>query len=340
MDVTGLRGRTIGVALAGSLLTTCGAPSPTSPSGISPTSLLSLRRAGQPPSGIYPLSTAGSSSGYKASKHLLYVALSDERPPYDQVNVYDAQQNDPPVLAAITDGVSVPADACIDGEGTLYVTNEGTSAGWVSVYALGSSAPSREITDGIDGPAFCAIDNRGNLWVTNLFAPDVVEYEKGSSVPRATITEGINYPTGIAFDHLGTMYVANRGSPTNVEVYRKGSTSPGRTITDGVLWPIGIAVDAEATLYVTNLTPGNIEEYRVGRSHPYREITNEMNGPTAITLAKNGWAYISNTGVISESGPAPVILEFSPGSLKPSSKEISSGLDQPLGTAYYPPLLP
>lgn len=325
MNVFRFSRHALATTFAGTLLTNCVAPAPIAPSGTSP-----------------DIQKSTSGSRYKVSKHLLYVALDDVEPPYDQVNIYDAKEDDPPVLAAITDGVSEPGDVCIDAHGTLYVTNQGSGAGWISVYALGSLRPSRKITDGLDGPAFCAIDHHGNLWVTNLFVPDVVEYHKGSSVPIATITNGITYPVGIAIDHAGNIYVANHDvySTTNVEVYPSGAKSPSRTITDGVLWPVGIAVDAAATLYVTNAIPGNVEEYRAGRSRPYREITDDMNGPTAVTFAKNGWAYITNTGVVTQSGPAPVILEFPPGSLKPSGNEISSGLDQPLGTAFYPPLLP
>jgi len=279
---------------------------------------------------------------YKVSAGLLYVALSDMRAPYDQVNIYNTKGKDPSPLAVVTDGVSYPQDACTDSNGTLYVTNQGSGAGWVSEYPLGKTKPSATITNGISGPGYCAIDGDGNLWVTNVYTPDVVEYQKGSTSPYATITKGIIYPIGIAIDHFGNIYVANHNGPsgTNVVIYSPKRKSPTRTITDGVEWPGGIGVDAKATLFVSNYIPGNVEEYRAGQNHPFREITKEMNGPVAVSFGKSGWMYITNVGAQSGgSGPPHTILEFPPGSMTPK-KEISKDLYLPVGTSNYPPLLP
>jgi hypothetical protein len=138
-----------------------------------------------------PHSKGAASRDYKVSPGLLYVALSGIRAPYDQVNVYDTRAKNPSPLATITDGVSYPQSACMDSDGTLYVTNQGSGAGWVSEYPLGKTEPSATITDGISGPGFCAIDRDGNLWVANIFTSGVVEYEKGSTSPYATISKGI-----------------------------------------------------------------------------------------------------------------------------------------------------
>jgi hypothetical protein len=280
---------------------------------------------------------------YKVSSGLLYVALGNIDPPYDQVNVYNTRDKNPSPLAIITNGVSYPQDACTDSSGTLYVTNQGRGAGWISEYPLGKTKPSATITNGINGPGYCAIDSDGNLWVTNVYTPDVVEYEKGSTSPYTTITKGIIYPIGIAIDHFGDVYVANHDGPsgTNVVVYSPKRKSPTRTITDGVEWPGGIGVDAKATLFVTNYTPGNVEEYRTGQNHPYREITKEMDGPVAVSFAKSGWMYVANVGAQSGgSGPPHTILEFPPGSITPAKKEVRKDLYLPVGTANYPPLLP
>ncbi len=310
--------------------------------------LLSGCGGSQPPvavPGAIPASNVSSAlkSSYKVSTGLLYVVLSDVEAPYDQVNIYDTKRRDPRPLATITDDVSYPQDACMDGDGTLYVTNQGSGNGWISEFPLGKTKASAIITNGVGGPAFCTVDAAGDLWVTNLDPPDVAEYKKGSTSPYTTITRGITYPIGIAIDHLGNMYVVNRdgGSNTNVQVYSPKSKSPARTITNGITFPEGIGVDAKATLYVANYSPGNIEEYRVGQSRPYQQITDDMNGPVAVTFAKDGWFYVTNVGAQGGgSGPPHTILEFPPGSLTPSKKEISKGLYLPVGTAYYPPLLP
>jgi len=128
----------------------------------------------------------------------------------------------------------------------------------------------------------------------------------------------------------------------NVVVYPPGHKSPSRTITDGLGSAAGVAVDAKGTLYVADSTQCNIEEYRAGQDHPYQEITDEIDGPQGLNIGKNGWLYVTNTGNQSckGNGFANVILEFAPGSLKPSAKEVSKGVYTPGGSAYSPPLLP
>lgn len=280
---------------------------------------------------------------YKVSGPLLYVVNSDGFNTY--VSIYAPKTNDPSPIAVITKDLSQPFGDCIDGNGTLYVTNEpGSSLGWVSEYALGKTKPLRLITDGINIPGFCAIDGQGNLWVANVGGPTVTEYLKGSTKVHTTLKNGLSYPNSVAIDNTGHIYVGNVEpyGTSNVQVFVPGGKSPSRTITDGVTWPEGIAVDASGTLYVPNWLQCNIEEYRAGQSDPYRTLTTEMNGPNDLTFAKNGWMYELNVGQQScqSDGPAPVILEFRPRSIKPSSRTISNDLHDPEGTAYYPPLLP
>ena len=297
-----------------------------------------------PPLGLAPMTDM---STYKVSKGLLFVTDSDTFYQRVAVAVYDAKDDNPEPIATITSDVSAPAGDCIDGDGTLYVLNEGVNSnGWVSEYPIGKTKPLKIITNGINGPAFCAIDGQGNLWMTNNGgAHNVTEYLKGATEPHLTITKGLISPIGITFDHEGNLFVANHVlyGTTNVQVYPPGKKSPSRTITDGITWPVGIAVDVKGTLYVTNdnglSSPCNVEEYRAGESHPFVAITDEINGPTAVTFNKKGRLYEVNGGTQGCSGPWPAILEFRPGSRKPSQRMITAYYAA-LGVAYYPALLP
>lgn len=175
----------------------------------------------------------------------------------------------------------------------------------------------------------------GNLWVTNIGGPNVTEYLYGSKKPHTIITKGLSYSVGIAIDHSGNLYVANNGgaSQQNVEVYGPGSKSPSRAITDGVTWPVGIAVDSNATLYVTNAEQNNIEEYRSGQDYPFQTITDALDAPVGVTVNKKGRLYVADAGNNS-------VVEFPPGLITPSKRQISKGLYDPEGVAYYPALLP
>jgi sugar lactone lactonase YvrE len=276
---------------------------------------------------------------YKVSGPLLFVANIDFT--LTPLGIYNADADNPKPLATISEDIDNSLGACIDGDGTLYVANypnDGDATGWISEYALGQTRPLRVITTGINYPTFCATDASGNLWVSNAGLPDVAEYLKGSTKPYATITTGLTWPQGIAFDHAGNLYVANFEpyKIANVQVYAPGGASPSRTITNGVMSPYGIAVDAHDTLYVTNAySPSSIEEYRSGQSKPYRTITDKLFLPLGVVVGKNGWLYVANEGETSEMA----VLEFPPHSLTPS-REITKGLFNPFGVAYYPPLSP
>ena len=275
---------------------------------------------------------------YKAAGPLLYVANAGLN--LAPLTIYKANADNPKPIATISKHINNSRGACIDSAGTLYVTNFATGVGWVSEYALGQTKPIRVITRGIAFPGYCAIDASDNLWVANLGGDDVAEYLKGSTKPHATITNGLTYPVGVAIDHEGNLYVSNYKpySAQNIQVYAPGATSPSRTITDGVSAPVGIAVDAHDTLYVaTGTAQGQIEEYRSGESKPFRTITNGLSYPQGVAIGKNGWLYVADEGQYSDE---MAVLEFPPGSLKPSSREITKGLSHPLGVAYYPPLLP
>jgi hypothetical protein len=65
--------------------------------------------------------------------------------------------------------------------------------------------------------------------------------------------------------------------------------------------------------------------------------TRDLSFPADVVVAKNGWLYVANAGQYSDER---AILEFPPYSAKPSLRKITKGLFDPLGVAYYPPLLP
>jgi sugar lactone lactonase YvrE len=185
---------------------------------------------------------------------------------------------------------------------------------------------------------------RGDLWVTNVGNSRVTEYKPGATKPSTIMTDGVTDPHGIAFDHSGNMYISNYlGSYEGyVAVYAPGHKSPSRTITDGIGADAGIAVDAKGTLYVANSVECNVEEYPAGQDEPYQEITDDIDGPQGLNVGKNRWLYVTNTGFQSckDNGPPNVILEFRPGSLTPSAREVSKGVYTPGVSAYDPPLLP
>jgi hypothetical protein len=334
MSIRGFRYALIG-CVAAALLADCGASQSQPPIGTQgPMPLQAQTRFGSTAAAIPGLKPALRSLGYKVTPPLLYV--TNGNPFYNDVRIYQARAKDPAPLATISDGVNIPLGACIDGQGTLYVTNEPPSGpGWVSEYPLGETTPSKMITDGVNEPGFCAIDSHGNLWVANVGGPNVTEYLKGATKAHRVITSGLGYPIGIAIDRSGNLYVGNGfGAPAhNVKVYAPGSTSPSRTITDGATSPCGLAVDSNGTLYVANEFQSDVTEYRAGQDDPFQTITQSIKSPGGLTVDKRGILYVANLG-------NNTVVEFTLGSLTPLKWQFSKGLYYPTGIAYYPALLP
>jgi sugar lactone lactonase YvrE len=325
--------RLLEICAAAALLVGCGGSQPPIPTLVT-TPVQAQMRYGWAASMMPEVRSATRSPRYKATAPLLYATNLFNSENWDGITVYRAAAKDPAPLAMISDGLLNPFGACIDGQGTLYVTNEPASSGWVSEYPLGKTMPSRIITDGINFPGYCAIDADGSLWVANI-GSNVTEYLKGSKKPHAVITKGLVYPIGVAIDRSGNLYVGNGfgASEQNVEVYASGSASPSRTITNGVTSPCGLAVDSNGTLYVANEFQNNVAEYRSGQDYPFQTITEAMDHPAGVTVDKKGTLYVSNVG-------SSTVVEFSLGSLRPLKRQISKGLYEPSGIAYYPALLP
>jgi hypothetical protein len=73
----------------------------------------------------------------------------------------------------------------------------------------------------------------------------------------------------------------------------------------------------------------NQEAPAPARSTPLHDV--RESGPCLID--KKGTTYVSNIG-------NSTVVEFARGSLTPLKRQISIGLDEPNGVAYYPALLP
>jgi sugar lactone lactonase YvrE len=147
---------------------------------------------------------------------------------------------------AITKGVFWPRAIAISRE-HLYVANAPVKGvhnlpnGSVTVYNLGSTAPSMTITQGIHTPTALAFDASGNLFVANLNGHSITVYHPNSTTPFRTISNGATSPKAIAIGRAGDLYVANLYQNT-ISVYARSATKPRITITDGLDRPNSLAL--------------------------------------------------------------------------------------------------
>jgi hypothetical protein len=176
-------------------------------------------------------------------------------------NVYLSYANEVDVFApgaihpsrVITNGMNHPEALLLDSSGNLYVGNEGSEKGYVTVYNAATGSLKYTITDGISNsgtfPSRMALDAAGNLFVgnessgTSISSGTVTEYAAGTNSLIETFKGGIN-PVDVLIDSYGNLFVANWGpnsARSSVTVYAPGQTSPGETLTKGIINPVSFA---------------------------------------------------------------------------------------------------
>lgn len=217
------------------------------------------------------------------------------------VLIYTANidQQDPPLLGEITQGVSRSMAVWVDRHGTLYVLNSGGSSVNISEYKRGKSIPFKTITEGLQAPSNIAVDRSGDLYVDEtLSSGDVVlVYGKGAQSPTRTVT----LPTsagagGLAFDPKGDLLVATfdvEHNTGNVYFIAPGS-SKARNL--NLQSPPGPSLGADRAGYVYVGDPsGTIEIYPAGKRNPVRTIDLNVDGfYTQMDVQPDGTIYWPN----------------------------------------------
>jgi hypothetical protein len=130
------------------------------------------------------VSVVDQDQSYAAKRKLLYVS--------DNVNsaiyVYDLKGNQqpPPPIYVIQQGLDGPQGITTDKQGNLYVANLYNNT--VTVYAPGATSPKFTIGN-LESPTDVKVDGSGNVYVSNApggsFQSNVIEFPPGSTTPSA-----------------------------------------------------------------------------------------------------------------------------------------------------------
>ncbi len=238
------------------------------------------------------------------------------------VRLYDPTTPNPSPEGSITQGISNPSGLAVDANGSLYVSNIGSSA--ITVYSPGKTKPRLSIpTSGYYG---IAVDSKGDIFATSV-AGTVYAYRRGMKKPYEKIGGFVN-PVGIAVDGKDNVWVSD-DTASKVYTIAAGTKQVKDAGLKGLDSPIGLCFGSKDVLYVSNFAnrgPSFVAIYSNGSKSPSSKITSGIASPTLSGLTASGIFFQSNQ--------TDNVVGYKKGQKTPFST--ITGLADPLGIASYP----
>jgi len=208
----------------------------------------------------------------------LYVANIPQGAPTTGVSEFHPGASVP--FQYLTDALQDPTAVAVAKDGTVYVNQAISDAGYVTVYPPGSTVASTTLNLNFGGYAFgagqMAFAKNGDLLVVDS------TFKSGSHVFRITPGTfavrdlGLNLPSeqasGLAVDPAGNIYVSAFYSAT-ISVFAPGSKTASRTINES----------ADALTFLPNgdlfaATESGVDEFQPGGSTPVNSISAPIQG--------------------------------------------------------------
>jgi hypothetical protein len=279
----------------------------------------------------------------------IYVSI-DTAPTGQVLGFYDGNTGTPNVtIAGANTGLDEASAVAIDGNGTLYVSNDSpASIREFPAGANGNVAPSATIVGAstlLEDPSQLAVQSNGTVCVADLVTNSVFEYAAGSSgnvAPTTTIAggmTGLDNPIGLGLDSNDTIFVSNFSSGNLVEfpANASGDVTPSISIggaATGLGFPVAVAVNRMGTIYVADAEAYAVIEFAAGASgnaSPIATITGVAN-PASVALDANGAIYTvaSNTSTL---------LRFAPDANGAATPTVLNSTFGARSVAVVPPML-
>jgi DNA-binding beta-propeller fold protein YncE len=175
----------------------------------------------------------------------------------------------------------------------LYVSNA-LPPHAVTVYAQGSSKPSRSITH-VAGGAM-TFDTLGNLYASNgaFDGGEISIYAAGKTKLLRQIRNLLD-PYALKVDTLGYLYVACAAD--YVLVYAPGDTQIFHVIRHGTKGSIALGFDDAGNLYVANEGSSTVTVYGPGKTQGYPKLVHKIEGlhhPIALAFGPSGNLFVAN----------------------------------------------
>lgn len=268
-------------------------------------------------------------------------------------------------------GLATPTDVAADGDGNVYVVNNGASPFSITVYAAGAAGdarPLRTISGSatlLEFPVYVRVDAAETIYVSNAGRggpfSSVTEYgsDANGNVPPARVLQfedprtGLHcfFPGALAIDAAGNLLVASSPTSSNAEIatYAPGATDcskPLRVLRGAetrLTSPGGIALNAlTGALYVidSESLPPRLLEFSAqtdSEGEPRVSIAGGSTGmllPGGVAVDETGSIYVANTG----GNSVTVYASSASGDAVPirAIRGTHTGLQSPRGIAISP----
>jgi serine/threonine-protein kinase len=205
-----------------------------------------------------------------------------------------------------------PGGVTLDGDGNVYVTNQGMY-GRVVKLAPGSSTPTVLPFTGLYEPQGVAVDSAGTVYVSD-FNNRVVKLTVGSNSQTELPLTGLTYPEGVTVDIRGNVYVADRGNDRVVKFDAGSDTQTVLPFTD-LDHPDGVAVDNAGNVYVTDSDNNRVLKLAAGSNAQTVLPFTGLAVPWGIAVDGSGSVYVTeheNHKVVKlpAGSDSPIVLPF------------------------------
>ncbi len=265
------------------------------------------------------------------ARPVLFVADVDSNVLLYPANI---KEKDPPLSGEITQGVTRSVGVATDGEGTLYVVNNGASRPSLAEYKRGDTSPFRTITSGLNRPGFDIVDRQGTLYVADVGSNGgiVQVFDRGAVSPSKTIdipSHGRSGVGGLAIDPNGNLLVNTLDVESGVAtdyLVPHGSSSPQNLNLQDLPNGSALGVDAAGNTYAGGHA-GEISVYASGSKSPTCFINANLDGfYTQMDVTPSGTIYWPNYD-------NSEMFEFAPGASAPTNVFATqgSGVDAAIG---------
>jgi hypothetical protein len=227
-------------------------------------------------------------------------------------------------------GLEGPGPLAFDGDGNVWVANNGATVSKLSANGAGISPSTGYATGGVSGATALALDTLGNAWVADSGGNDVtVLSNSGAAVAGSPyIGGGLDGPFALAIDSTGGAWVANRTGSSLSRFSNSGATISGSPFYGGGLnAPIGLALDGLGNVWLVNSGSNSVSEFLSsgraqsgGAGYGSSVLTN----PYRLAIDRSGNVWVANLGGSVSAGTITQIVGIAAPVVTPQSLAIQN----------------